>query len=108
NHVSMLIAPGGRIVVANTFSGVLLSDDLCSWHTSKSFSHMAPDGGMVSELVPDITQHGADLYAVTSTGVKGLINGHVWKSSDNGDTWTAVEGQLPSDFAGWSIALPPS
>src|SRR5438105_4808928 len=38
DHRNMAIAPGGRILVAASFSGLVMSDDLCTWHGSKTFS----------------------------------------------------------------------
>jgi hypothetical protein len=108
DHKNMLVLPGGRILVASGFSGLYLSDELCTWHQSAAFSRKLDDGGLFSELVQDVQFQGDNLLVLTATGVNGKISGKIWKSTDKGDTWTVTGGPLPTDFAGTTIGIPPS
>ena len=41
DHRNMTVLPGGRMLVASSFSGLYISDDPCSWRASPTFTHAA-------------------------------------------------------------------
>jgi hypothetical protein len=106
-HVNFLLMPGGRTLVASSFSGLAVGTDACNWHPSPSFSRALPDGGSANELVADVGARGSDYFVLTATGSNGGINGKVWRTADLGETWTPIGTPLPADFADTSIGLPP-
>jgi hypothetical protein len=105
NHSNFVIAPGGRVLVANAFKGLRMTDDMCNW-TEVSDLH--------GELVEDIVISSTTLFVLTSTykaadsGTGGGIDGTLWQSKDNGDHFARTASALPSTFAGSSLRFAPS
>jgi MYXO-CTERM domain-containing protein len=101
---SVLVAKGGRILVAAQFKGMQMTDDLCSWHEAPSLS---------GHLVQSVTSAGTDFYALSADGVtsdsgaSGVVS-EVWRSTDGGDTWKAFGTRVPGNFSGASLAFAPS
>jgi hypothetical protein len=104
NHSNVAIARGGRVLLANAFKGLRITDDFCDWRTSPEF------GG---ELVEDVVSSAAGPFVLTATykgtsGAGGGIDGRVWQSTDNGDHFARVGTPLPETFAGSSLRFSPS
>jgi photosystem II stability/assembly factor-like uncharacterized protein len=102
NHSNVVIAPGGRVLVANAFKGVRITDDMCTWRENTDLH---------DQLVEDITLSSGTVFVLTSTykaadsGTGGGIDGRLWQSKDNGDHFARVAAPLPSNFAGSSLRV---
>jgi MYXO-CTERM domain-containing protein len=107
DHVSMTIAPGGRLLVAANFRGLYTTDDFCSWRKASGFSKALPDGGSFDELVLDVQNRGNGLMAMTATNINSKVVTKLWTSPDKGDTWTTTIDNFPSDFSAKSLGIPP-
>ncbi|HEX7669488.1 MAG TPA: hypothetical protein VF395_07895 [Polyangiaceae bacterium] len=100
NHSSFLIVPGGRVLVANAFKGLHVTDDMCGWRENADLQ---------DQLVEDVTLSSGTVFVLTSTyktadsGTGGGIDGSLWQSKDNGDHFARVAAPLPSSFAGASL-----
>jgi hypothetical protein len=99
-HDPMVVTPGGRVVVALTYKGVILSDDMCNWRSGQ---------GMDGQYVMDVALTSTSVLALTSTNAGDAgFKGAVYSSSDNGEHWSTASAQLPNDFLGSSVAMAPS
>jgi MYXO-CTERM domain-containing protein len=97
---SMLVTSSGRILVAASFDGLRYSDDLCNWQKSTSFA---------DSLVADIAPWGTDFVALTSTsGDGGGFSTVLWKSADDGSTWSQAGKPMPRHFIGSQVKVAPS
>jgi len=92
-----VVAPGGRILVASSFDGLRVTDDLCNWKSITQFDQ---------DLVADVVVAPDALWLLTSTGSAAGIDGSIWRSTDNGETWAQVGGKLPRDLAATALAVP--
>lgn len=97
----MLVTGTGRILVGSTFDGLFITDNFCDWHKANAFSN-----ALLSDVAP---WQGSDLIALTSTSAGGLkYSTLVWKSSDDGETWTQTGTALPDKMIGAQVRAAPS
>lgn len=95
---NVLYLAGGRILVS-TFTGIRMTDDFCNWRDNSS---------MASQPVEDFAVSGTNLYAVTALGTDGGVSSNLFRSTDNGDTWTNLSTKFPPNFIASSIRIAPS
>jgi MYXO-CTERM domain-containing protein len=95
----MVVTSTGRIVVGSSFDGLFLSDNFCEWRKDTSFG---------SALVADVTTAGSDLLVLTSTSGDTGYDTLLWKSTNQGDSWTKAGTPMPRDFIGSQVRVAPS
>jgi hypothetical protein len=96
----MLLLPGDRLLVGNSFRGVRYTDDYCSWATPT---------GLGDEVLADVKHAGgSSVVALTATGHEGSIDNALWRSEDRGASFTRFGAKLPTDIVTQNLALSPS
>jgi hypothetical protein len=100
SRAPVVIGPkSGRLLVAASFDGVRMTDDLCTWRSAPGFS---------SNLVQDIVVRDGDVLALGSSpgSASGDIASTIYRSSDEGDSWSPLGTPLPKGFVGASLLAP--
>jgi hypothetical protein len=101
-YAPTVVAAGGRIIVAAGFGGLWATDDGCSWRLLGSFAES------IAQSVTATDSTGNGFLMLTTQGVNGKIQSHLYRSSNRGDTWAQVGGGLENDVAPSSVAVAPS
>lgn len=97
-RLSMVLATDGTIFVAASFDGLVATrDDACQWSS-------VPE--LADQVVSDVStpDAGETLYALQSTGSADGIDARVWRSGDQGATWSVLGNALPAGHAASSVA----
>lgn len=102
DNYATVVARGGRILVAAQFDGLIVSDDNCNWWQVDAFNDEAV------QSIAAMDASGTSFVAVTVLGTSGGVTSRVYKSTDKGDTWTAVKGTIPQDISMANVAVAPS
>jgi hypothetical protein len=89
---SIAMVPGGRVLVANYFEGLQLSDDGCNWRKHADFPE-----AMITDVRLDPHAQGR-LYLASTLGDGTGFDSKLFRSDDRGDTWQ-VAATLPRDFS---------
>ena len=99
---SIAIAPGGRILVANYFEGLHLTDDGCNWRKHSAFPEE-----MITDVRLDPHVEGR-LYLASTIGDGTGFDSKIFRSDDRGDTWQQLGAALARDFSPSQIGFAPS
>ncbi|HKO59349.1 MAG TPA: hypothetical protein VJ276_26010 [Thermoanaerobaculia bacterium] len=101
---ALAVAPGhADRVLAGTNAGVLLrTDQATTANATTEWARVSPRSGYVSSIAFD--PFNADVVYATYAGFGGS---HVWKSTDAGITWSALDNGLP-DIPVHSLAIDPT
>jgi hypothetical protein len=97
-----VIAKGGRILVAASFGGLVITDDGCAWHPVESF------GMDLMAAVAPVDAEGTKFVTVSSTGRNGTVATDIYLTADRGDTWTEVKGKIADGYSFNTVAVAPS
>ena len=99
---SIAMVSGGRVLVANFFEGLHLTDDGCQWRKHPAFPE-----AMITDVRLDPHVQGR-LFLASSFGDGTGFDSKLFRSDDRGDTWQQAGPPLPRDVSPAHIAFAPS